>query len=454
MTSTKTPTGMQDNDQFEVAIVDKVTSIIKRCYELRCGNSIDTPELELQSTIHDLYGEEFNKLVYNIEDFGGEKLMLRYDLTVPFIRYAADNSINAFRRMQLGTVYRRDNPQLKGGRYRRFRQYDFDILGDDQDTCIYDIEVLDLLNDVMTQLLGDKFIVRLNHRKIIYNLLKLSNIPLEKYETVASSLDKLDKCTWDEIKNELLTKKAISQESVDILVKYIEMINTIDYKKASMETTIKKLHEMKICDDETYTELTKSSQFFNTSKNYIFDPFVVRGMNYYTGIIFEVSYTDSNIISSTIAAGGRYDDTIEKLGNHNKVRAIGMSIGIERICTIYKETIYKNEKPIVNNIEYYVASIGKSEAVLKERINTCLQLRKLNKVCMMSNHRAPKMAHQFEYVFKNKVKYMIIIGDCEIAANQIRLKIIDKNKEVVFDKDKFYDMVKDHVDFFQGNPNA
>ena len=440
----KPPCGMKDFNTKEVYMRKHIVDIIQKCYEAHCGKLIDTPAIELQTTIHQLYGDEFNKLVYNIEhNDTEERLMMRYDLTVPFVRYVAEHGLKSFKRIQFGTVYRKDTPQMTLGRYRSFMQGDFDIIGDDQQTLIYDMEILDLLQDVMYKLLGDNFKIHLNHKQLIINLLEKCGVNKEQHNTVSSSIDKLDKKQWIDIKIELLEKQ-IDSVIVDSIEKFIVIMNN---KKTDIFETLEELNKYGICDEKTYNDLVKiftQLKNLNISQYFVFDPIIVRGMDYYTGIIYEVKYCDENIIGSTIAAGGRYDNMIKKMGNHD-MPGIGLSIGIDRIMTIYEKTkMFEND--LSPKIKYYVARIeSNTPEVFNRTFELCSQIRRLGFSCEMCHLSNPKMGPQMKYALENNIPYMVIIGQTEIDKNTVQLKLMNHKKQIELDSSIFLQSVKDNI---------
>ena len=164
----RTPLGTRDLFGKDLLVREKIFDIAKKCFRLRNAVQLDTPVVELYTLVKNLYGDEFTKLVYKLNDGGGDDLILRYDLTVPLARYVATNGLKSFRRYQIGKVYRRDDPQISKGRYREFYQMDFDIIGDDQETCIYDTEILDLMVELLDKLIGcGTYSIKINHREIL-----------------------------------------------------------------------------------------------------------------------------------------------------------------------------------------------------------------------------------------------------------------------------------------------
>uniref|UniRef100_A0ACB8EBF2 Uncharacterized protein n=1 Tax=Sphaerodactylus townsendi TaxID=933632 RepID=A0ACB8EBF2_9SAUR len=187
----KTPKGTRDYSPKQMAIREKVFSIIVDCFKRHGAETIDTPVFELKETLTGKYGED-SKLIYDLKDQGGELLSLRYDLTVPFARYLAMNKISNIKRYHIAKVYRRDNPAMTRGRYREFYQCDFDIAGQ-FDPMIPDAECLKIVHEILSALqLGD-FLIKVNDRRILDGMFAVCGVPDSKFRTICSTVDKLDK---------------------------------------------------------------------------------------------------------------------------------------------------------------------------------------------------------------------------------------------------------------------
>lgn len=428
--TTKPPCGMRDFGPSDVLIREKIFDIAKEHFVLYGGNPIETPAMEIIDGIRDLYGEEFNKLVYKLDKDKSETLIMRYDLTYPFIRYCANNGIENFRRYQIGKVYRKDNPQIEKGRYREFYQCDFDIVGSDNETRVYDIEILSLLQKILAKVIGeDTFIIEYNDREIVHDILNAANISSNEYATVCSSLDKLDKHSWEYVEKELIDVKKIIPYSVEFLK---EIVNKIQENRFSelINTSI---------SQSSYDKLQNINYLIDTlgiSKCFKFNPLLIRGLDYYTGIIYEAVYKDKNIMPSSIASGGRYDKMLGRLSNKKNIPAIGMSLGIERLVTILEKTSEKQPSQIFPKV--YVAGVGKNTLI--SRIKLCDKLRKKNISVQMCAKNNPKMGPQLNFVLENKIPYMLVLGENEINKGTIMFKDIVKEEQIeisqvdIFDK--------------------
>jgi histidyl-tRNA synthetase len=444
----RTATGTRDLYNIDVKLRTHIFGIAKQCFECRNAKQLETPVFELYDTVKNIYGDEFNKLVYRLHDESDE-LILRYDLTVPFARYVGTNGYQIFKRYQIGKVYRSDNPQISKGRFREFYQCDFDIAGKDNGTNIFDMEICDVAVDILTKLIGNNFSIRLNHRIIIHDYLTKLNVPIDMFNTVTSSIDKLDKKTVDEIKLELIDKlnpNKNDNQLVDDIIDFVKSLISLDTSVQNNKSEgivlwkikLNYLHENKFVTTDTYNSFTKIMTqlcYMDINKYFVFNPLLARGLDYYTGIIFEGYYNDSTIIESAICGGGRYDNLIEKFSNHGTIPSVGFSLGVERIVTILEATNSEliNELNLSDNPEVYICTIGPN--MVNERIKLCSLLRKKGIRCTMSNSENPKMGNQMNDVFDQNIKLMLVIGDNELKNNQLTVKKISTKYQTTLNFD-------------------
>lgn len=421
------PRGTRDFNPSDVYLRKELFERIKNVLICYGGVPIETPVIENMETVKNLYGEEFQKLVYTLDD---DKLLLRYDLTVPLARYIANNGIINGKFYRVGKVYRKDVPRISKGRYCEFYQYDFDIIGPHIGLMIQEAEILTLTNKIMNNLLGSgNFTILINDRRILKHTLVTCGLDPELFKCVCSTLDKMSKISTDEMTEEL----AIKGVSGDVIMKILEFVELFQEVRPTIET-LQLLTDNGFIQDEVKEELTKLISYINFQVQ--FTPTLARGLDYYTGLIYEVVYNDKNIMESSIAAGGRYDEMLGKLSNKVAIPAIGISFGIERICTIL-EKVDGNISP---SIKVYIATIGKD--MVKHRIDLCLELRDLSVPTEMSYSRKPKMRRQLDYVFKHNIPYMIVIGSTEVENGTVQMKNIKKKTQAEMSR-------KDAIKFLQ-----
>lgn len=201
----KVPLGTRDFGPEQMRIREQVFAAIRRIFKRHGGVEIDTPVFELKEVLTGKYGED-SKLIYDLADQGEQLLALRYDLTVPFARFLAMNSVGNIKRYHIAKVYRRDKPEVNKGRYREFYQCDFDIAGN-YSTMVPDAEVITVAAEILSELPVGKFLIKLNHRKILDAVFEICGVPVDKFRSICSAVDKLDKAPWSEVSTEMIVDK-------------------------------------------------------------------------------------------------------------------------------------------------------------------------------------------------------------------------------------------------------
>lgn len=345
--SKKPVTGMKDILPEEMKIRNYVQNVIKDTYKAFGFTQIETPCVENISNLTSKQGGENEKLIFKIlkrgEKFNLETAQnemdvvdngLRYDLTVPLVRYYSKNANDLpspFKALQMGNVWRADRPQR--GRYRQFMQCDIDILGDPSNLA--EIELILATTTTLGKLGFKNFQIRINERRILKAMAAYSGFPEESYDSVFIILDKMDKIGLDGVKEELI-KYDFAPEAVE---KYTELFAEIEKQDNPIAYLSGKLgdfmgDDVKQWMDEIIDSVktTKSSDF-----EIVFDPTLVRGMSYYTGTIFEIAIPE---FGGSCGGGGRYDKMVGKFTGHD-VPACGFSIGFERIVLLLMEQGFK-----------------------------------------------------------------------------------------------------------------
>eukprot|EP01119_Soliformovum_irregulare_P000115 TRINITY_DN1009_c0_g1_i1.p1 TRINITY_DN1009_c0_g1~~TRINITY_DN1009_c0_g1_i1.p1 ORF type:complete len:491 (+),score=177.68 TRINITY_DN1009_c0_g1_i1:339-1811(+) len=423
----KTPKGTQDYEPRAMAIRKKVFGTITEIFERHGAVTIDTPTFELKEILMGKYGED-SKLVFDLADEGGELSSLRYDLTVPFARYCAAHRTRSIKRYQIGKVYRRDNPIMTKGRFREFYQCDFDIAGE-FDLMIPDAEAIAIMDEILRALdIGD-FVIKINHRKILDGIFAICGVPSNLFRPICSAVDKLDKTPWDEVKKEMVEVKGLSEASADKIRTFVEMKGA---PKAMYERLVK---EQSLDSDPTakagLTEMGLLFEYleaFGVIDRISFDFSLARGLDYYTGVIYEAITLDKKLGVGSIAAGGRYDKLIGIFGSD--LPAVGISIGIERVFTIM-ENRAKKSKVVVRetDTEVFVASIDKGQ--LANRMKICAELWKAGIKAEFLHKANPKIQPQLNYADTNGIPLAIIFGQNEVDGNKLQLKKLygEKNEK-------------------------
>ncbi len=340
----KPVTGMKDILPAEMQIRDYVISVIKETYANFGFTSIETPCVETIGNLSSKQGGENEKLIFKILK-RGEKLNLdtaktegdlvdsglRYDLTVPLVRFYSNNAAqlpSPFKALQIGNVWRADRPQR--GRYRQFMQCDIDILGEPSNLA--EIELILATTTTLGKLGFQNFQIRINDRQILKAMAAYSGFPEEAYDSVFIILDKMDKIGLDGVAEEL-SKEGFAQESID---KYLALFKGVNEAEDGVEYLAEQLKEYLAPEvKEGLSEIISSVQATKASEfEMVFDPTLVRGMSYYTGTIFEIAIPE---FGASCGGGGRYDKMVGRFTG-NDVPACGFSIGFERIVLLLLES--------------------------------------------------------------------------------------------------------------------
>ena len=416
--SKKPVTGMKDILPEEMKIRNYVQNVIKDTYKAFGFTQIETPCVENISNLTNKQGGENEKVIFKILK-RGEKLNLetaqtdmdvvdnglRYDLTVPLVRYYSNNANNLpspFKALQMGSVWRADRPQR--GRYRQFMQCDIDILGDPSNLA--EIELILATTTTLGKLGFKNFQIRINERRILKAMAAYSGFPEESYDSVFIILDKMDKIGLEGVKEELI-KYEFSEESVN---KYVSLFKEIEQQANPIDYLAEKLGDYMEDDVKQWmneiiesVKATKSSDF-----EIIFDPTLVRGMSYYTGTIFEIAIPE---FGGSCGGGGRYNKMVGKFIGHD-VPACGFSIGFERIVLLLMEQGFKIPEEY-NKVAYLIEKGVKEDALCdviaqaqEERKNgTQVLVTRMNKNKKFQKEQLKEQGYEeFKEFYKNPLK--------------------------------------------------
>jgi histidyl-tRNA synthetase len=442
------PKGTRDFDPLTLQRRRYIINIIRTVFLSYGYNEIETPSIEKRSTLYQKYGSEGDKFIFNIinsgekirkadiNSFNNEKFNdfissisekgLRFDLTVPLARYVSQhqNEISfPFKRFQIQNVWRADRPQK--GRFQEFTQCDADVVG--SNSILLEYEMLQLFSDVFKKLKLDNVRVRINHRKVLNAIAKKIGIK-DNFNEFIILLDKIDKIGIENVKNEFKSKFQINNE----IDKLFELI----IKKSSAQNYLEVLKNDYLSDNDKdlINELELLIDLIEKNKDLVeidFDLSLARGLEYYTGLIYEVSMDSMSEIGS-IGAGGRYEDLTEAF-NLKDNSGIGISFGLERIYLILekndlfpKNITIGNDILVINFGSKYISNIAKN-------IN---QLRLAGRKIFVYPDNI-KLSKQFAYSDKNDFKHVIIYGESENEKNIVKVRNMVSGKEEIFDIENF-----------------
>ena len=425
------PKGTRDFSPVEMAKRNYIFDTIKEVYALYGFQQIETPAMESLQTLMGKYGEEGDKLLFRVLNSGDymsklsdEELLernslrlsskicekgLRYDLTVPFARYVVmhrDELQMPFKRYQIQPVWRADRPQK--GRYREFYQCDADVVG--SDSLLNEVELMQIVDTVFTRF-GIRVQIKINNRKILSGIAEVIGEP-DKIVDITVAIDKLDKIGLDKV-NEELKADGISDEAIAKLQPIIalsgtneEKLQTIREVLADSETGLKGVEETQFILDTLKGSLNNEIQLGLT---------LARGLNYYTGAIFEVKALDYAI--GSITGGGRYDNLTGIFGMPG-LSGVGISFGADRIYDVLNGLdLYPKEA--VNGTKLLFINFGDKETAY------CLPVVRACRAAGISTEMFPdkaKMKKQMSYANAKAIPFVVLAGDNEIAENKFTLK--------------------------------
>ncbi|EPX71587.1 cytoplasmic histidine-tRNA ligase Hrs1 [Schizosaccharomyces octosporus yFS286] len=445
----KTPKGTKDWYDKDVVLRERIFKTVTDIFKRHGGVTLDTPVFELKEILAGKYGED-SKLIYDLKDQGGELCSLRYDLTVPFARWLAMNpKVTNIKRYHIAKVYRRDQPAMTKGRMREFYQCDFDIAGS-FDPMIPDSEALKVLVESLDALEVGNYTIKINHRQILDGIFTVCGVPSDKVRTISSAVDKLDKLPWEEVKREMVVEKGLSEDVADKISEYVllkgdcSLLNKLksDSLLSSNPSATSAFKDMELLFD--YLES------FGILNKFSFDMSLARGLDYYTGIIYEAvteasapkvksstekkssedpeadRSNDDSIGVGSIAAGGRYDNLVGMFAakKNSQVPCVGISLGLERIFSILRSRI-PDEEIRANEVDVFVMAFGGGKewtGFLKERMQICDELWKNGIKAEFLYKAKPKPRQQFDAADKYAVPFSIILGQDEIDQNSVRIR--------------------------------
>lgn len=426
-----------------------IFNTIKKVYQLHGFSQIETPALENLSTLMGKYGEEGDRLIYKVLNSGNflEKIDLnqeldykkltnkisekglRYDLTVPFARFIVNNRNSItfpFKRYQIQPVWRADRPQK--GRYREFYQCDADIIG--SHSLLNEVELCEIIDEVFS-LLGLKIDLKINNRKILAAIAELIGKP-DKIVDITIAIDKLEKIGYDKVIEELLERGLTSED--------IEKINPILNLKGSIDEKIfslKKLFSDSQIGQKGISELEEVFQnvkLLNLSFDLDFDITLARGLNYYTGAIFEVKCKDVKM--GSIVGGGRYDNLTGVFGMPD-VSGVGISFGADRIYDCLEElNLFPDQ--ISASTTLIFANFGVQE------VKQCLQYAKILRSKGIKTEIYPeevKLQKQMKYANDKKIPYVALLGQKEIEEGVIVLKNMISGEQTSLTVEQIIDLL-------------
>ncbi len=436
------PKGTRDFLPQDVARRTYIFDTVKSVFKTYGFAPIETPSFELSSTLLGKYGDEGDKLVFRILNSGEKQRkadvealqagnltrfanslaekVLRYDLTVPFARFVVQNQNELsfpFKRYQIQPVWRADRPGH--GRYQEFFQCDADVVG--SDSLLFEVDFVQIFDQVLTKLKIPGFTIKINNRKILSGIAEVSG-ESDKIIDITVAIDKLDKIGEEGVVKELL-EKGVSEKAIQIISPLFKISGSNDERLAQMKSFLAN-SEIGLKGIEELEFVLESTKTLGLERAEVeFDVTLARGLNYYTGAIFEVKVHDVKM--GSICGGGRYDDLTGLFGLSG-MSGVGISFGADRIYDVLNElNLYPEETDA--SLSVLFANFGEKEAQYCMKL--CKELRNNGIDCEVYPSSA-KMQKQFKYADSRKAKFVAIIGESELANGTIQVKNMESGEQI------------------------
>jgi histidyl-tRNA synthetase len=415
------PRGMRDILPQQMILRQYVTGVIEKAFQAYGFEPLETPAVELRSVLMGKYGEDAERLIYDVKHEGGkEELALRYDLTVPLTRVIAMNAglRMPFKRYQIAPVWRAERPAK--GRYRQFYQCDADIVG--TASMVADAEVISLVNDVLQHLRFQRYTVLINHRQLLVALGEYCGVEGEKAATLYRSVDKLSKIGEDGVREEMLAG-GIAAQVAERLLDLLridgtgpEVIADMRRRLVDVPAAVKGLNDL--------ADLLACLADFGVPQDaYRVDFAMVRGLSYYTGPIYETVVEEPRI--GSITGGGRYDELIGLFANQS-LPVTGTTLGIERIIDVIEE------------LEMYPPSLGRTTAQVlvtvfdratrAASLGMSTELRRAG-FNVETSFDEGKLGKQIRYASEAGIPFLVILGPDEIQEETVTLRDLSRSEQ-------------------------
>ncbi|MFA7117062.1 MAG: histidine--tRNA ligase [Bacteroidales bacterium] len=448
------PKGTRDFGPVEMVRRNYIFDIIRTIFKKYGYDPIETPSMENLSTLLGKYGDEGDKLLFKVlnsgnafskVDFNDETIEnpnalsfkicekgLRYDLTVPFARFVVQHQSELtfpFKRYQIQPVWRADRPQK--GRYREFYQCDCDVIG--SHSLVNELEMVQIADEVFTKL-DTRVCIKINNRKLLAGLAEVSGFP-DKLVDITVAIDKIDKIGLEDVKTELI-ERGISKEGIDIIEPVLLIKGNTDEKLTIMRKVLAN-SEIGSKGLDELEELFSLITICGVKQKVEIDLSLARGLNYYTGAIFEVKALDFEI--GSICGGGRYDDLTSIFGLPD-MSGVGISFGADRI---YDVMLGNNKFPTktISGTKILFSNMGDKE--MKYTLPLLKVLRQ-NGIAAEIYPSKVKFKKQFEYANKKNIPYFAIIGDTEIQSSTITIKELASSEQSEIKLEELITLLKDN----------
>ena len=403
--------------------MERMMDILRHTYSLYGFTPLDTPVIEASEVLLAKGGGETEKQIYRFQK-GDADLALRFDLTVPLAKYVAlhYNDLSfPFRRYQIGKVYRGERAQR--GRFREFYQADIDIIGDGKLDITNEAEIPAIIYQTFTSLGLKRFQIRVNNRKILNGFYAMLGLTARSGD-IMRTVDKLDKIGAEKVRTLLTDEVGVSAESADEILKFIAITGGNEQVLAALESYRGRNEVFDEGLDQLNTVVKYLSAFGVPAENFAVDLTIARGLDYYTGTVYETTLLDHPEIGS-VCSGGRYDNLAEYYTDR-PLPGVGISIGLTRLFYVLNEQRMLNEERVMAPADVMIVPMTDD---LEAAVRLATELRAQNiRVQLYAEQK--KFKAKIQYADKLHIPYVVFLGEDEIAAGTVSLKDLRTGDQV------------------------
>ncbi len=421
MSNLKLLKGFQDVYGKDAELKEHICKLIIQELRLYGYSPLETPILEHAEVIIGKIGED-EKLIYNFKDHGDRHVAIKYDHTVSLARFVAHNHMEIglpYKRYQLGPSFRADKPQQ--GRFRQFTQLDLDILGTNDIAA--EVEILNLTVKIYKKLGFQGIKIQINDRKLVDSIIEKLEVPADKQKDVFICLDKTDKIGL-QAACQLMVERGLEQSTVDRLYQVLNI-------QGSNQDILKHLEDF---ETQNLESLVKGAEKLGFENNLQINLGIVRGLDYYTGLVFEV--IDENIAIGSFGSGGRYENLCQRF-THEEISGIGYSFGIERVMIAMQESKLDN---INQGKKVLICPLDESFVMDCMSLNAQLADEKIVSETYL---KASKLAKQIKYAEKKSCTHVVLVGEDEISSKTFTLKNLESGDQETLDLESLINLLKD-----------
>ena len=433
----RTLSGFMELLPEEQILFQQMVKTLEETYSLYGFTPLDTPLIEASDVLLAKGGGETEKQIYRFTK-GDADLSLRFDLTVPLARYVAQHSSELsfpFRRYQIGKVYRGERAQR--GRFREFYQADIDIIGDEKLDIMNEAEIPSIIYRAFTKLGLKRFKIRINNRKVLNGFFELLGLSEESGD-IMRTIDKLEKIGADKV-SELLLELGIDKENIKKIISFISIDGDSDSVLAALEEYKGKNEVFDLGAEELATVISNMSGFGVPKDFFSVDLTIARGLDYYTGTVYETVMLDHPEIGS-ICSGGRYDNLAEYY-TERKLPGVGISIGLTRLFFVLGDQNMLNREFPVSPADVMIIPMTEN---ISDAISLAMYLRE-NQIKTQLYSEKKKFKAKIGYADKLSIPYVIFLGEDEIASSKVTLKDMKTGEQNSLTKEDAAKLISSNV---------